>query len=319
MNKVANKIIEIRKKIEEALPQGRVIPRHSDKGHFYEVIDGQFVTPPIYSSVTTKLAQLKDESLMNYKMNCVIRYVFSNWQNFTEINIMEHIGKAESVPQQNLEDAGGIGTEIHNHREKIFKEWISTGIKPIDFVSYIPEVQRDVRAISAIRALEKFVNDYDYTPIACELFVYDHKMRVAGTLDDLGMMKYFIRKGNKDCEHEMICNEKTDKYTCLKCDMQYKYEFTLLDLKSSNQLKDHYFYQVSMYWDMFRKLVGITPERCLILQVSKEKGTYKIEDLKRPAKLAQYSKHMIKVDEGTQFIKKLRKDNQRNVAPLLKL
>jgi hypothetical protein len=94
-----------------------------------------------------------------------------------------------------------------------------------------------------------------------------------------------------------------------------------MDIKTSNQLKDHYFFQVSVYWRMFWKLMGakFKPEKCIIVQLSKENGNYKIEELKELAKLAQYSNHMIKTNEGIDFIKVLRKDNQRVVAPLMKL
>lgn len=311
---------EIRLKIAEALPEGRVVTRHNNRGHFYEVIDGKFVAPPVYPSVTGFLQVIKDESLINYKMNCVSRYVFAHYKDFNDANIMEHIASAENVPQTNLTDAGDIGTEIHDHRQAIFEKWMQSGVRPADFVAEIPEAQRDIRAVSAIRALQSFVEDYDYRPLACELFVYSHKFKVAGTLDDLGIMRHYTRGGPGragwgECDHEIVITPN-GKHTCMICDMQYVYEFTLMDIKSSNQLKDHYFYQVSLYWEMFRKLTGLQPERCIIVQLSKENGRYKIEDLKRPARLAQYSAHMLKVTEGTQFIKSLRRDNQKNVITL---
>lgn len=315
---VANKIIEIRKKIEEALPFGRVIPRHSDKGHFYEIIDGAMTVPPIYSSVTGKLNILKDESLINFKMNRVLEYFFGHYKEINESNIMEHIAKAEAVPQQDFESAGDIGTRVHLYRQSIFEEWIKTGIKPKDFISFIPEVEKDIRAVSAVRALKKFVDEYDYIPVVCELLVYSHKLKVAGTLDDLGIIKHYIRKGDKDCQHEIIHNLKTEVYNCLKCDMKYENEFILLDLKTSNSItKPHYFFQVALYCGMFVELTGLKPKRCIILQVSKEKGDYKILDLKKPTRIFNYAKHFLKVNDGLDFIRLLMRDNQKNIIKLI--
>lgn len=309
---------KIQQRVKEALPEGRVVPRHNERGHFYEVLDGKFPAPPIYPSVTGKLQILKDEGLMNYKMNKVLEYMFAHWKEFNEENIMQHLESAERVPADNLSDAGDIGTRCHDYREQIFKDWIASGKQPNDFLSYIPEVEKDVRAISAMRALKKFVIERDYIPVACEVLVYSHTMKVAGTLDDIGLMKQVIRPGEKECDGERIIDAK-GYIRCLKCDIKERYQFVLMDLKTSNAFKDHYFFQVALYWDMFRELTGIKPERAFILKLSKEDGTYKIEDLKRPAKIAQYARTMVKTHEGIEFIKSLRKDNQRTVAPIMQL
>lgn len=322
--------VKIRERIAEALPEGRVVPRHNEEGHFYEVIDGKFSVPPIYPSVTGKLQILKDESLINYKMNKAVQYVFANYQKFNDANIMDELAKAKRVSQDILIGAGDIGTRIHGYREKIFTDWIRTGEKPEDFLSYIPAEESDIRSTSGLRALRKFVDECDYIPVACEILVYNHKFKVAGTLDDLGLMRKNLKDGNvPDCTHKaiglegkmaptVIINSETGVHTCVNCNATYRYEFVLLDLKTSNAFKDHYFFQVAMYWWALKELLGKegTPERCFILKVSKEDGTYKIEDLKKPGKLAQYAKHMLKTNEAVEFIKGLRKDNQKTVISI---
>lgn len=323
---------EIQTRINEILPEGRVITRHNKDGHFYEVRNLEDISKPInredgspnilgpvYPSVTGKIQVLKDQGLMNYKMNRAIDY-FKNFL-FGLINLpsMEAIDKAcemaGRVSQDILEDAGDIGTRIHNYREDIFNHWIKTGIRPTDFTKFIPQEDVDVRAISGIRALQSFCEDRDYIPIVCEKLVFSHEDKVAGTLDDLGLMRNVIREGIKDCDHEIVDNR------CMKCDYKYRYEFVLMDIKTSNQLKDHYFFQVATYWKYFWKLVGVKfkPERGIIVQLSKENGKYKIEDLKSLAKLAQYSRYLIKTNEAVDFIKTLRKDNQKVVAPMMQL
>ena len=273
---------QIRKKILELLPEDKVVSCHNEKGHFYSVDGG-----PAYPSVTGKLQILKDESIINFKMNRAIDYIYQYWPKFTEVNVMEHLELASRASADIFEDAGDIGSEIHDYRAEYFDDWILTGKRPQNILSYIPSAQEDIRAISALRALKKFIDDYEYVPIASELKVYSHKLEVAGTLDDIGMIKINGKK-----------------------------KLLLLDIKTSNQFKDHYFFQVALYYVMFYQLTGIRPDKVFILKLSKKDGTYQLEDLKRPSVLATYTKAMIRVNEGLEYIKSLRRDNQKNVIKL---
>lgn len=310
---------QIQDRIGEVLPEGRVVPRHNDKGHFYEILDGVLVdgAPPIYPSVTGKIAIIKDEGIINFKMNQAIQYVFRTYKYFNNENIMEHLDKAARASMDIFEEAGDIGTEVHDTRHLYFKDWIKTGERPISFEPYLrPEVV-DMRIKSSLRALNKFLDDYWYEPIACELFVYSHKLKTCGTLDDLGFIYEFENKENHEVSHEMIQQE--NGFACLNCDFKAKKHLALIDLKTSNQFKDHYFFQVALYWDMFKNLTKIRPEKCLIIKLSKEDGTYKVEDLKRPSDLASFAKSMVRTKTGLEYIRKLRKDNQKVVAPKIEL
>ena len=92
-----------------------------------------------------------------------------------------------------------------------------------------------------------------------------------------------------------------------------------MDIKTSNQFKDHYFFQVALYYTMFYKLTGLRPKRAFILKLSKENGTYKLEDLKRPSTLSSYARSMIRTDTGIKYIRSLRKDNQKSVGELIQI
>lgn len=322
----------IQAKIAAALPNGKVIARHNERGHFYEVIEivdknGDFkaLTGPIYPSVTGKLQILKDESLINYKKNQVIQYFFQHFSRIvTEVVegrrskdeiILDELEKAERVPEDVLADASDIGTQIHDTRQRIFERWIKTGVRPAQFTDFIDPLQNDIRLKSAIRALQKFCEQYRYEPVATELFVYSHKLKVAGTLDDLGVMDFEVRKGSTEFDHlhEMMGDK------CWLCDRKVKRFFVLMDLKSSNQFKPHYWFQVALYWEMIRKLIGVKPEKCLILKLSKEDGTFKIEELRYLGKLVDFAKAMLKTNDALDFIKEWRRDNQKTVADKIEL
>lgn len=274
----------VRKSILKKIPDGSVITRHNEKGHFYEIVPLGGV---VYPSVTAKLQILKDPGLMNWKMNEALKYIFQNYQKFTDDNILEHISNAKRSPQDIFEDAGDIGTRIHNYRENYFKKWIRSGIKPGLGADFIPEVEKDVRAISAMRGLDKFVDDWRYEPVVSELYVWSEQFEIAGTLDDIGIIQ-------KDRKKKLV----------------------LLDLKSSNQFKDHYFFQVAMYLMMFVKITGIVPEVSLILKVSKTDGTYSIEEMRNTRRLISFAKAVLRVNDGLEFIGEMRKDNQKKVLKI---
>jgi len=297
------------------LPEGFVVPEHNERGHFYRVNDEQ-AGRPLYPSVTGKLQVLKDEGLANWKMGQALQYVFQHFKEFTDANIMEHIDAAERVPADIFEDAGDIGTIIHDARQAIYTEWIATGVRPVDFPSFVPQDRQDIRATSALAALETFCIERSYVPVMTEMMVYSHKWKTAGTLDDLGLMRVEMRRGDPACEHDIFIGQNHNFDRCLKCDAKWRWTLALLDLKTSNRFKDHYFFQVAMYYAMLVTLTGVKPERSYILKTSKEDRTYKLEELKRPAKIAQYANHLLKTHEGLDFIKSLRKDNQRNVITL---
>ncbi len=316
----------LRDQILDALPEGFVMPEHSERGHWYRVNDLDHGTP-LYPSVTGKLQILKDEGLANWKMNKALEHVLQHWTEFNELNIFDHIEKASQISTDIFHDAGDIGTTIHSIRERIFDQWIATGVRPGDFQSFITDDIRDIRAVSAIAALEKFCIEHNYRPIITEFMVYSHKWQTAGQLDDIGLMNIEIRPGTPGCDHlnndvfgsrrSCIISDPDKNFDrCMRCGAKWKVVLVLLDLKTSNRFKDHYFFQVAMYYAMFRKLTGLKPDHAFILKVSKENRTYALEELKRPATIAAYANHVLKANDGLKFIKTLRKDNQKKVITI---
>lgn len=306
---------DIQNKISESLPLGLVTTDHDEKGHWYKINDGSNAR---YPSVTGKLQILKDPGIANWKMNRALDYIFENINSINDSNIMEHLDLARRVPADIFSDAGDIGTDVHDYREQYFLDWIRTDRRPADILSYIPKEKEDIRAVSALRALAKFIDDYHYEPIATELLVYSHKLKTAGMLDDLGFIRLTKQEGDPNCKHDILEHPNNNgrnpnQYMCIKCGYTYRKILVLLDLKTSNQFKDHYFFQVGLYNFMFRENVGIRPEKCYILKVSKTDGTYKLEDLKVPSKLATIGKSIIAVNKGLAFVKTLRKNNLKKV------
>ncbi len=302
-------IEDIQYKIFKALPPGRVLAAHTEDKHFYEVTD---IDPhPKYPSVTERLGALKDPSISNFKMNQALGYVRENFPKFTPLNIEEHMGQAARMSSDIFEDAGDVGSKIHDVRERYFTDWINAGSRPDkSIMEYIPSDLgiQDQRIVSASRSLDKFISDYHYEPIATELKVYSHEMKLGGTLDDIGFMYLVSDKGNTECIHELMYKPNHLKEVrCLKCQFRAKKVLALIDLKSSNQIKDHYFLQVAMYYEMFKKLVRLKMDRFYILKVSKIDGSYILQEIKNMSKVIACAKHVIKISDGIDMIKGMMK------------
>jgi len=257
------------------LPADLVVPEHSNLGHFYRV-HGKLLP-----SVTGALKLLKDESLQNWKVNTACQYILEHADRASTLeSLAELIVEAKRQPQEIFTDAGSVGTDIHSYREQYFSEWIVTNKKPAKTTDFIPADENDIRAISAMRALQKFVDDYDYVPIACEVRVYSEKYNLAGSLDDIGFLGGELG------------------------------DLVILDLKSSNYLHDIYWKQVAMYYMMFKENTGLKPKKCYILQVSKINGTYKLEEIKQIHKVVNGCKALFKVNACMEMIKNARAEKQ---------
>lgn len=287
---------DIRIIIREKIPQQSVDIAHNSEGHFYK---RPHIECP-YPSVNGKINIIKEKGLMDWKMNKALDYVFRHIKEITEKNAMEIRDNAEMASVVELEEAGDIGTEIHNYRETIFKDWIRLGYRPKDFISYIPKDEEDIRAVSAIGALEKFCKDYFYQPIVTEQYVYNDKLQLGGTLDDIGFIYLPVRQGMHGCDHDVIGD------ACIKCELKLKRYLALIDLKTSNYFKNTYWIQVALYYYMFCQLTGLKLPIQMILKLDKYNRTYKIERLKEISKLVRISKEILKVSDGMELITKLR-------------
>lgn len=280
---------QVRERIDHALPPGAVVPMHTAEGHFYRAPSGN-----TYPSVTGKLGAVKDESIQNWNMNEALRFVEQNLFKVIEdgkVNVskaMDLFAEAQKVPRGLLYEAGDIGTKVHDRREKYFQAWIDSGetvTRPSiqDFINK----DDDPRIAAGMLGLEKFLNDTGYIPIRTEVMVYSDKYQVGGMLDDIGLMR----------------NGKN-------------WQLTLMDVKTSNQMKAHYWLQVALYHMMFRDITGIRPEHNIILKLNKDLPEYKIEVIEDMRRVVAGAKHVLDVYDTMEFIKGKRKNNGKTVVKI---
>lgn len=280
---------------------------HDDTGHFY-MFNGQK-----YPSVTKALQMLKDEGLMNWKMNKALEWIKS-WvlaasedskQNI-DSNINELIEQAKLAPTKEFEDAGDIGKIVHYIRQNWFDTMIRMEKLLDGQLMNIPEVIPPA-AISGLRGVKKFVDETGYIPIACELYVASEELEIGGTLDDIGILpgeqKIPIPDIVTSNGHVLSGGYKT----------VYHPKLVLLDLKTSNiGTKTSYYLQIALYFHMFKKLTGINIKEFYILHVSKIDGTYKLIRIKNMPQLIRDAKTLLKLKKSLDRI-----DDEKKKEPII--
>jgi hypothetical protein len=303
---VADLVRDAQVQIDKALPPGSVVPQHTDGGHFYGTNGGS-----VYPSVTGVIGYIKDPSIQQFDKNEALRYVETHLHTVVDngkidyLKVIDLLHNAKNASRGVLMDAADIGTQIHDRRERYYQDWIDAGpLKRPDIASYYDLEKDDSRLISAMRALGKFCDEQEYIPVRTEVMVYSDRYQIAGMLDDIGYVNSFIRKGDKNCQHNLWIDGLTTR--CDKCSYKRQWQFVLSDLKSSNQFKDSYYYQVALYHLMFVDLVGRKPKRSFILKTSKTDGNYKLEELTNMAQLVAGAKRILAAARAVEKVKELR-------------
>lgn len=268
-----------------------IAPEHTEFEHLYRrlfpIINGNdsivgYSNGDFYPSVTKKLEVIPHPGLLKWHVNKVVNDIQLHWmpdQSYNEDEIEKILADAKQVPINEFEGAGTLGSQVHNMRADYFTEWIRTGVRP---VGISVSSTTDLRVVSCWRALQKFLDDTGYIPVRTEMLVYDDKLKLGGTLDDIGIIP------------EVVNGKQFNN-------------LVLMDLKTSNQLKNSYHYQVALYYHMASKLFRMRPKQAFILKLSKEDGTYEIEYLKDIPQLIKEAKLLLKVGDSLDRVTEARK------------
>ena len=282
-----------RELIRERMSKYEVGTAHDARSHFY-TLEGQ-----TYPSVTAKLQILKDQGLMNWKMNRALSVVEDFCQRYSGIVLKPEdmrlmLDKAREAPQLEFEGAGSIGTTVHDWKDSVFKSLIDG--KDWEYASAIMMSEPEPAVISGCRAISAFIHDTGYIPLASELRLASHKLKLGGSLDDIGILPNPVKVTVDD--PVLGVGYKT----------VYKPKLVLIDLKTSNiGDKTSYFLQVALYYEMFRKMTGIKLQQFYILHASKVDGTYKLIEIKNMYQRIKDAKLVLKLNDALDQIDKDKK------------
>lgn len=285
--------------LAEKIPVNTVVPEHTETAHYYRHVP----SGRKFASVTTKGGILDAPHLKKWAAGLAADFVLERVDEIVEADeagnteVRDNIRKAAVNAHQNIfEDAGDIGTVGHGFVDEYLQEWMNTGVKPKDIVSFVKH--EDPRAYAIARSAELFMDEWRVQPIASELLVASVKYGFAGTLDSLMMVTRVTKKGSDACteqttldgskpEHDYwsISTSNPGKLKCMTCGQLAEEEFALVDWKTSNSIdKVEYAMQTSAYWTALREMTGLTPKHIYIVRLDKKQARYEIRRVvARPA------------------------------------
>lgn len=296
------KILKLREKIATRTFELGIIPVFDERGHHYKQgFDGEE-----YRSITTKLQTVKDPGLMHWYQNRSLEYIQTKLpEGFVMApgKIIPYIEEAKKAPVNEFQGAGNIGTAVHSTREAWFRNWIETGDSDILKVEF-PNVDNLLGSpyavnshIASFEAIKRCITNLKAEPLACELPLIDHKVRVGGTGDDIWAVPIETKTEHYD--------PQMGKYIKIKI----RWEIWFVDLKTSNiGNKDSYMLQVASYVHMFEKLYKIKVDKVFILHTDKERfGDYELIPVKEPKRLWEIAKVAFKLSDMLEEVKGIKK------------
>ncbi len=283
--------------IREKIPEGLVVPEHTEYEHFYR----ETRVNKLYHSTTTKMGDYGKKYLKNWSTKVGADFLRDNIENIingTKQTILDLIEVSQHKHNTVLRIAGEIGSYAHEYfdRYMIFrienpgeeKRDINLDDFPLNYI------ERDhIGFKCCVNSFLKFMDDHFIIPIASELLVADTKHEYAGTFDNLVLMAHVRKKGNGSCGHNsetstssklheywLSGSEEDQKYQCQRCGQKVQMHLTMLDWKTSNQgEKSEYAMQVASYVYAFIKMVGIKPTKQYIVHFLKDKVHYNLLSL----------------------------------------
>lgn len=290
-------IARLRTHLKNSLPAHLITPEHDHLGHHYRYQP----TNMVYDSVTTKSGILDNPRLKRWAANLAVQYIDRNWNIIAELKDRDdHYRAAVLAHEDELHDAGDIGTQGHNAVDRYLQRWIDTSIRPPDIRKFI--LGEDARLWAITRSAEMFIKDFGVIPIASEVLVASPRHEFAGTLDCLAILLKEKSPGTIAMFGEHECLEKSwgnygAKYwQCGECGRVVEPIFALVDWKTSNSIdKPEYAMQVSAYWQALAEITGLRPRELVIVRLDKDKAKYEVMRIQdRPSAFRAF-KHVTKV------------------------
>jgi hypothetical protein len=156
--------------------------------------------------------------------------------------------EAKGAHKEKLEEASDTGHAAHAWLEEWIKAGISGRIQEQDAMLNSMQLT-DERAVNAVKAALRWMKEHRVEWLKTEEKVYSREHNYAGTMDGLAY------------------TDSCDDLAC--CPEPYKHSLSLVDWKTSNQLKDEYCLQTSAYQHALAEELGTVVENRWVLRLGK--------------------------------------------------
>lgn len=171
-----------------ALAKGRVLPEHTDEGHFYRIIKKGRASgkgkDKLVKSVTSRNVMKGSPHLMKWAAQLAVESIEKQVFGAAEAVLAPEVRSAAIMAHINSrDDSGDVGSQAHGLLEQYVEAWMATGEHPaIDLANG----DIDPRAVAAVRSGVAYLQSRpEIVPVACEVLVghTEYKLSIAGTLD----------------------------------------------------------------------------------------------------------------------------------------
>lgn len=279
MAKQSNKsydIKELRKKLLETFQEGLVVADHTETEHWYR----NTKTDVRAASVTTKQNTVDKPYLKQWAVNRAVDHIEQNIQSILDGNVSYVFDAARSAHKNDLREAGGWGTKIHEAIDGFCQRWIDTGNKTGTSQDYLAQGASG-QEVAGCRSFDKFKAEVEFWPVASELKVWYQKGKdaYAGTIDAILLVHsvYKEKEGDFYCIHD-YAEQRPNILWCPRCGRTVKRMLVLGDWKSANTVsgKDEYAEQTVAYATAIEAGTGLKFDDIWIVRFSKEKAEYEI-------------------------------------------
>lgn len=297
--------------LDKAIPFGSIVAEHTPTSHHYRA--NIFPGAPLYDSVTTKTGIIDKGYLKVWGVKLAVEHIRKNIQGVIDEVTRDTVLYDASVQHEVvLDEAGGIGTIVHNAIEDYIKEWIAKGYPGV--VANVPG--QDVRVLSALKAFAAFVKDHYIIPVHAEMLVASEELQTGGTMDFICYLGRITQEGNKNCNHDFHSKKDEDELLqeCVLCGETVQFELTIMDWKTSNSIKDksEYAMQTVAYGQCIFELSGLEVKNYMVVRLDKSMGVYEKGLVDDPVRALEACKYAFKLydylNEPTEHLRIIQKE-----------
>jgi hypothetical protein len=238
---------------------------YDKKEHVYRLVkDGQLIEVP---SVTT-ITHIIDKSPILIPWSCkemskqILDNVIANGlpQDYDEIEQL--VTKAKFAWKTKLDDAGDIGSQVHNWIEQYIK-------KELNIINWVPPMPTDERAVKCINAALNWIKEHSVQFLTTETKIFSKTHKYAGTFD---------------CKARISsCGDK------LCCPVEYKNVLGVIDWKSSTSLYLEFLLQIAGYVLALTEEYPAEPiNDCWVIHLGRESGEFNAWHIDNTEELTLY-------------------------------
>lgn len=237
---------------------GQVTIEYDYDKHIYSLVTPTGLEQLISSSSVGKIIDKSDAlvpwacKMMEQKLLATVPMLMEmpdGQQGFlsTEEGFKKLVAAAKTAHKDKLEDAGKVGSVVHDWIERYIKAQISN-------VSFSLDVPEEERARNGVCAALNWMNQHKVRWISTERKVYSRQYKYAGTLDGLC---YVSSCSDPRC-----------------CPVAFTNRLTVADWKTSNYLYIEYILQVTSYLVAYNEETNANAVDRWIIRLGKDDGEF---------------------------------------------